>query len=355
MPRQNSLFSNSNYATFLNELKQRIRLAQVKAALAVNRELILLYWQIGREILLKQKVEGWGTKVIDRLAKDLKEEFPDMTGFSRSNLKYMRAFAEAYPEDQFGQQAVDQIPWGHNIRILEMVKDPKARLWYVRQTIENGWSRNILVMQIESDLYQRQGGAITNFERSLPAPQSDLAQQLIKDPYHFDFLTLTQDAQERDLERALVHHIRDFLMELGLGFAFLGSQYPLVVSGKEYRLDLLFYHVYLHCYVVIDLKMGEFEPQHSGQMSFYVAAVDNLLRSDRHEPTIGIILCKSKDKTTVEYALQGSQQPIGVSTYQFHSQLPSAFKDRLPSIEQLEIELTSIVEEIEDEEIDRMR
>lgn len=355
MPRQNSLFSNSNYATFLNELKQRIRLAQVKAALAVNRELILLYWQIGREILLKQKVEGWGTKVIDRLAKDLKEEFPDMTGFSRSNLKYMRAFAEAYPEDQFGQQAVDQIPWGHNIRILEMVKDPKARLWYVRQTIENGWSRNILVMQIESDLYQRQGGAITNFERSLPAPQSDLAQQLIKDPYHFDFLTLTQDAQERDLERALVHHIRDFLMELGLGFAFLGSQYPLVVSGKEYRLDLLFYHVYLHCYVVIDLKMGEFEPQHSGQMSFYVAAVDNLLRSDRHEPTIGIILCKSKDKTTVEYALQGSQQPIGVSTYQFHSQLPSAFKDRLPSIEQLEIELTSIIEEIEDEVSDRMR
>jgi predicted nuclease of restriction endonuclease-like (RecB) superfamily len=355
MPRQNSLFSNSNYATFLNELKQRIRLAQVKAALAVNRELILLYWQIGREILLKQKVEGWGTKVIDRLAKDLKEEFPDMTGFSRSNLKYMRAFAEAYPEDQFGQQAVDQIPWGHNIRILEMVKDPKARLWYVRQTIENGWSRNILVMQIESDLYQRQGGAITNFERSLPAPQSDLAQQLIKDPYHFDFLTLTQDAQERDLERALVHHIRDFLMELGLGFAFLGSQYPLVVSGKEYRLDLLFYHVYLHCYVVIDLKMGEFEPQHSGQMSFYVAAVDNLLRSDRHEPTIGIILCKSKDKTTVEYALQGSQQPIGVSTYQFHSQLPSAFKDRLPSIEQLEIELTSIIKEIEDDVSDRMR
>jgi predicted nuclease of restriction endonuclease-like (RecB) superfamily len=203
-------------------------------------------------------------------------------------------------------------------------------------------------MQVESGLYQRQGGAITNFERSLPSPQSDLAQQLIKDPYNFDFLTLTQGAQERELERALVHHIRDFLMELGLGFAFLGSQYPLVVSGKEYRLDLLFYHVHLHCYVVIDLKMGEFEPQHSGQMSFYVAAVDNLLRSDRHEPTIGIILCKSKDRTIVEYALQGSQQPIGVSTYQLQSQLPPVFRDKLPTVEQLEMELTHAVEAIEE-------
>jgi predicted nuclease of restriction endonuclease-like (RecB) superfamily len=346
MPRQPSLFPDSNYKAFLDGLKQRIRSAQVKAFLAVNRELTLLYWQIGREILAKQEVEGWGAKVIERLAKDLKQEFPDIKGFSRTNLLYMRAFAEAYPDEQIVQQLVGQIPWGHNLRLLELVKDPEIRLWYIQQTIENGWSRNILVMQIESGLYQRQGSAITNFERALPAPQSDLAQQLIKDPYNFDFLTLTQDAQERDLERALVHHIRDFLIELGLGFAFLGSQYPLVVSGKEYRLDLLFYHVHLHCYVVIDLKMGEFEPQHSGQMSFYVAAVDNLLRSDRHEPTIGIILCRSKDKTTVEYALQGSQQPIGVSTYQLQSQLPAVFRDRLPSIEQLEMELaTAVIEE----------
>jgi predicted nuclease of restriction endonuclease-like (RecB) superfamily len=349
MPEQNSLFSNSNYVTFLDGLKERIRSAQVKAALAVNRELILLYWQIGREILLKQEVEGWGAKVIDRLAKDLKQEFPDMKGFSRSNLKYMRVFAEAYPEGSIGQQLVDQIPWGHNIRLMEMVKDPAVRLWYIQQTIENGWSRNILVMQIESNLYQRQGDAITNFERSLPSPQSDLAQQLIKDPYNFDFLTITKDAKERELEHALIQHIQDFLLELGLGFSFLGRQYSLVVSGKEYRLDLLFYHVNLHCYVIIDLKMGEFEPQHSGQMSFYVAAVDNLLRTERDDPTIGIILCKSKDKTTVEYALQGSQQPIGVSTYQLQKQIPPTFIGNLPTVEQLEMELSIAGEGMEKE------
>jgi predicted nuclease of restriction endonuclease-like (RecB) superfamily len=348
MPRQSSLFPDKNYTAFLNGLKQRIRSAQVKAFSAANRELILLYWQIGCDILAKQDLEGWGAKVIERLAKDLKQEFPEIQGFSRTNLLYMRAFAKAYPDEAIVQRCAGQIPWRHNQALLDKLDNLEERLWYAQQSLENGWSRDILIMQIESRLYQRQGGAITNFKVSLPTPQSDLAQQLIKDPYNFDFLALTQDAQERDLERALVHHIRDFLMELGLGFAFLGSQYPLVVSGKEYRIDLLFYHVHLHCYVVIDLKMGEFEPQHSGQMSFYVAAVDNLLRSDRHEPTIGIILCRSKDKTTVEYALQGSQQPIGVSTYQFQSQLPDAFKDRLPTIEQLEMELTSAVGEIEE-------
>ena len=350
MSDQPSLFSDSSYTEFLNGLKERIRKAQVKAALAVNRELIYLYGQLGREIKAKVELEGWGSKVIDRLAKDLKREFPDIKGFSRSNLKYMRTFAGAYPEGGIGQQLAGQIPWFHNCVLLDKVKDPQERLWYIQQTIENGWSRNVLVMQIESQLYARQGGAITNFERTLPSPQSDLAQQLIKDPYAFDFLTLTKDAQERELERGLIDHIRDFLMELGLGFAFLGSQYPLVVSGKEYRLDLLFYHVNLHCYVVIDLKMGEFEPQHSGQMSFYVAAVDNLLRSDRDEPTIGIILCKTKDKTTVEYALQGSKQPIGVSTYQLQSQLPPAFQDNLPTAEQLEMELSTAAGEIESED-----
>jgi len=348
MPKQTSLFSDSQYADFLNGLKQRIRSAQVKAALAVNQELIHLYWQIGHEVLTRQEEQGWGGKVIERLAKDLKREFPDMTGFSKTNLKYMRAFAEAYSEEEIGQRSVDQLPWRHNIALFTKLKDQEARFWYAQKALENGWSRDILVMQIESNLFDRMGGAITNFEQSLPAPQSDLAQQLIKDPYNFDFLTLTEGAQERELERALIDHIRDFLMELGLGFAFLGSQYPLVVSGKEYRLDLLFYHVHLHCYVVIDLKMGEFEPQHSGQMSFYVAAVDNLLRGDRDDPTIGIILCKTKDKTTVEYALQGSQQPIGVSTYQMQSQLPPSFQESLPTVEQLEIELTNAVEDIED-------
>jgi predicted nuclease of restriction endonuclease-like (RecB) superfamily len=206
---------------------------------------------------------------------------------------------------------------------------------------------DILVMQIETGLYDRQGGAITNFERTLPKPQSDLAQQIVKDPYALNFLTLSDEVQERDLERGLVSHIRDFLMELGTGFAFVGSQYPLEVSGKEYRLDLLFYHIPLHRYVVIDLKMGEFEPQHSGQMSFYVAAVDNILRTERDDPTIGIILCKSKDRTTVEYALQGSNQPISVSSYQFQSRLPPALEKSLPTVEQLEIALNTAIAQIE--------
>ncbi len=350
MPKQSSLFSDDNYADFLNGLKSRIRTAQVRAALAVNQELIHLYWQIGNEILTRQQDQGWGGKVIERLAKDLKREFPDISGFSQTNLKYMRAFAEAYSEEEIGQRSVGQLPWRHNIALLTKIKEQQARLWYAYKAVENGWSRDILVMQIESDLFARLGGAVTNFERVLPAPQSDLAQQLVKDPYNFDFLTLAEEAQERDLERGLVDHIRDFLLELGMGFSFLGSQYPLVVSGKEYRLDILFYHVKLHCYVVVDLKMREFEPQHSGQMSFYVAAVDNLLRGDRDDPTIGIILCRSKDKTIVEYALQGTQQPIGVSTFQTQGELPPDIQSSLPTVEQFELELNTAIEEIEDEE-----
>jgi predicted nuclease of restriction endonuclease-like (RecB) superfamily len=347
MPIQTSLFSDSNYADFLNGLKQRIRSAQVKAALAVNQELIHLYWQIGHEVLTRQQEQGWGGKVIERLAKDLKREFPDIAGFSQTNLKYMRAFAETYSEEEISQRCVDQLPWRHNIALFTKLKEREGRFWYAQKALENGWSSDILVMQIESNLFERLGGAITNFERSLPSPQSDLAHQLIKDPYNFDFLTLSANAQERELERGLVDHIRNFLLELGMGFSFLGSQYPLVVSGKEYRLDLLFYHVNLHCYVVIELKMGEFEPQHSGQMSFYVAAVDNLMKTNRDDPTIGIILCGSKDKTTVEYALQGSSQPIGVSTYQVQSQLPEGLKNSLPSSEQLEMELATAIEQIE--------
>ncbi|MBE9110810.1 DUF1016 family protein [Nodosilinea sp. LEGE 07298] len=350
MPKQSSLFSDDNYADFLNGLKSRIRTAQVKAALAVNQELIHLYWQIGNEILTRQQDQGWGGKVIERLAKDLKREFPDISGFSQTNLKYMRAFAEAYSEEAIGQRSVGLLPWRHNIALITKLKEQQARLWYAHKAVENGWSRDILVMQIESDLFARLGGAVTNFERVLPAPQSDLAQQLVKDPYNFDFLTLAEEAQERDLERGLVDHIRDFLLELGMGFSFLGSQYPLVVSGKEYRLDILFYHVKLHCYVVVDLKMREFEPQHSGQMSFYVAAVDNLMRNELDAPTIGIILCRSKDKTIVEYALQGTQQPIGVSTFQTQGELPPDIQSSLPTVEQFELELNTAIEEIEDEE-----
>jgi predicted nuclease of restriction endonuclease-like (RecB) superfamily len=335
---KNSLIVGKGYDEFLRDLKERIRTAQIKAALAVNRELVLLYWQIGCQILARQKSEGWGTKVVEQLAKDLKSEFPDMTGLSRTNLLYMRAFAEAYPDESIVQQAAGQIPWFHNCVLLDKIKVPEQRLWYIQQTIANGWSRNVLVLQIESRLFERQGSAITNFEQALPKPQSDLAQQLLKDPYNFEFLTISQNAQELELERGLVTHIRDFLLELGMGFSFVGSQYPLEVDGTEYRLDLLFYHLQLRCFVVIDLKMGAFQPEFSGKMNFYVAVVDDLLRHETDNPTIGLILCKSKSRTTAEYALRNIQTPIGVSTHK----LPKPLQENLPSIEQLEMELQTI-------------
>ncbi|PZV04746.1 MAG: DUF1016 domain-containing protein [Leptolyngbya sp.] len=343
MPKSGSLFPiDENYTAFLRSLKERIRQAQIKAALAVNQELTLLYWQIGREILMRQQQEGWGAKIIEQLAKDLKREFPDIKGLSSRNLKYMRAFAEAYPDEQIVQQVAAQIPWFHNCVLIEKVKDPSERLWYIQQTTINGWSRSILEIQIDTGLYRRQGGAITNFERTLPQPQSDLAQQLLKDPYNFDFLTLAKAAQERDLERALVDHIRDFLLELGSGFSFVGSQYPLVVDGQEYRIDLLFYHFKLRCFIVIDLKMVEFQPEFSGKMNFYVSAVNAILRHPDDQPTIGIVLCKSKNKTVAELALQGMTQPIGVSTHRIGSDLPEQLKSLLPTVEQLEMELQTI-------------
>ncbi|HEY9880012.1 MAG TPA: PDDEXK nuclease domain-containing protein [Leptolyngbyaceae cyanobacterium] len=348
MPKQSSLFPESNYNALFNGLKKRIRAAQVRAAMAVNQELILLYWQIGREILTRQQEEGWGSKVIERLAKDLKREFPEMSGFSRSNLMYMRSFAEAYPNEVIVQRCVGQLPWRHNIALLEKLKDPQERLWYAQKTLENGWSRDILVMQIETNLFKRQGGAITNFERTLPAEQSDLSRQLLKDPYNFEFLSLKETAQERDLERGLLLHIRDFLMELGIGFAFLGSQYPIVVDEKEYRVDLLFYHTQLHCYVVIDLKMGEFEPEYSGKMNFYIEAVNKLLRKELDNPTIGIVLCRSKRRTIVEFALGAVHNPIGVATYKLSEDLPPALKNNLPTVEQLEMEMEAAVSEMEE-------
>jgi predicted nuclease of restriction endonuclease-like (RecB) superfamily len=344
---QRSPLVPDSYDAVLQTLKQRIRQAQLRAALAINQELILLYWQIGCEILERQRTEGWGTKVVERLAKDLKAEFSDVTGFSRTNLLYMRAFAEAYPDEQFVQRSVGQIPWRHNIALLEKLKSHEERVWYAQQTIENGWSRDILVMQIETDLYQRQGGAVTNFQRTMPDLDSDIAQQLTKDPYNFSFLSLTKKAKEQDLERALVERIRDFLLELGVGFAFVGNQYPIVVSRKEYRLDLLFYHTRLHCYVVIDLKMGEFEPEYSGKMNFYVTAVDKLLRTPGDNRTIGIILCRSKDKTTVEFALQDLEKPIGVASYVLREDLPPEFQASLPSVEQLEEEMATFAAEVQ--------
>lgn len=354
VPKQSSLFPN-DYHKFLNALKQRIRTAQIRASLAVNEEMITLYWEIGREILDRQQQEGYGTKVVDQLARDLKKEFPDLAGFSARNLKYMRAFAEAYPDKQVVQRNVAQLPWRHNIALLEKLKSPDVRLWYAQQALANGWSRDILTMQIETRLFERQGSAITNFERTLPKTDSDLAAQLLKDPYNFDFLSLTQGSQERELEKALIDHIRDFLMELGVGFAFLGSQYSLVVDNREYFIDMLFYHVKLHCYVVIELKVGEFLPFYSGQLNFYVSAVDNLLRSPEDRRTIGLILCRSKSDITVEYALQDIQKPIGVATFRLKEDLPEPLKDSLPSIEQLEMELQIATAEIEEQDSESER
>jgi predicted nuclease of restriction endonuclease-like (RecB) superfamily len=337
----------ASYDAFLNGLKERIRNAQIRAALSVNRELVLLYWQVGREILARQQQQGWGAKVISKLAKDLQKAFPEMKGFSRTNLLYMRAFADAYPDEQFVQQVAGQIPWFHNCTLLDKVKDPQERLWYMQQTIQQGWSRSVLTQRIESGLYHRQGEALTNFDQTLPQPQSSLAQQILRDPYNFDFLSLGQEAEERDLETALIHHIREFLLELGVGFAFVGSQYPIQVSGREYRLDLLFYHFRLHCFVVIDLKTVEFEPEFSGKMNFYVSAVDDLLRGPEDHPTIGIVLCKTQDHTVVEYALRDLNKPIGISTYRLRDALPETLKGNLPTIAELETQLNVLSVEME--------
>ncbi|MEL6263440.1 MAG: PDDEXK nuclease domain-containing protein [Cyanobacteria bacterium J06626_6] len=343
MSKQLPFHLSDAYLSFLSELKERIRVAQIKASLAVNQELVMLYWQIGRSIIKRQNEEGWGNKVIPQLSKDLKAEFPGVKGLSARNLGYMKSFAIAWPDEQILQQAVAKIPWGHNVRLLDKVKDADERLWYIQQTMSNSWSRNILELQIESGLYKRQGSAVTNFERTLPMPQSDLAQQIIKDPYNFDFLTLRRGALERELEVGLVTHIRDFLLELGVGFAFMGSQYPITVDDKEYRIDLLFYHTQLRCYVVIDLKMTEFEPEYAGKMNFYVAAIDDMLRKGDDQPTIGLVLCKTKRKTTAEYALRNVNTPIAISTHR----LPEELQEQLPSIRQLEMEIEAATQEIE--------
>ena len=331
--------TSKSYQDFLGRLKNQIQTAQVRAVTAVNRELVLLYWGIGREILTRQQHEGWGTKVIDQLAKDLRHEFPSMQGFSPRNLKYMRAFAAAWPEEPIVQQPAAQLPWFHNCVLLDKVKDAGERLWYAQAAIEHGWSRNILVMQIESDLYRRQGKATTNFQTTLPKPQSDLAQQLLKDPYNFDFLTLSKDAHEREVETGLVGHFQKFLLELGVGFSFVGRQVPLEVSGKEYRIDLLFYHLKLRCFVVFDLKGGAFKPEYTGKMNFYLSAVDDLLRHPDDKPSIGLILCKEKDGIVAEYALRDMTKPLGVAEFTHLEKLPEEFKGTLPTIEEIEAEL----------------
>ena len=316
------------YADWLADLKSRIHTAQQRATLAVNRELVLLYWQIGRDILARQAAQGWGAKVIERLAHDL-----------RANLMYMRAFAEAWPDAEIVQQAVGQLPWGHNLVLLTRLKDSQQRLAYAQSAITHGWSRNVLNIQIETRLLERTGKAVTNFDASLPQPQSDLALESLKDPYRFDFLGLSREAGEREIETALVKHVTEFLLELGAGFAFVGRQVLLDVGGDEFFIDLLFYHLKLRCYVVIELKGGKFKPEHLGQLSFYLTAVDAQIKHPQDAPTIGLLLCKSKNKVVAEYALRDNTRPIGVAEYQLVESLPPELQTSLPSIEQIEREL----------------
>jgi len=334
------LTKNKEYLDLLNTIKARISSAQIKAVVSVNKELIFLYWDIGRNILERQTREGWGTKVIDKLSQDLMRSFPEMKGFSPRNLKYMRKFAQEYPKKEIVQEVLAQLTWYHNITLIEKIGSFSKRRWYAQQAIKNGWSRNVLVHQIELNLYQRQGKVIHNFRATLPAPQSDLARQTLKDPYIFDFLSLGEEAQEREIEKELTKHITKFLLELGAGFSFVGSQYPIEVSGQDYYIDLLFYHLNLRCYIIIELKTGEFKPEYAGKLNFYLSAVDKMLKQENDKPSIGIILCKSKDKVIAEYALKDMSKPIGVSEYKIVRAIPEKLKTSLPTIDELEKELS---------------
>lgn len=329
------LINSGEYFETIEQIKQEIRAAQYKAALQVNRELILLYHSIG---IVINEHKTWGNKFVDSLAKDIKLSFPNATGFSARNLKYMAKYAQAYPDREFVQTVSAQIPWSHNIAILEKVKEPKQRIWYIQKTIENGWSHNVLIHQIESGLYQRQvtTDKISNFETRLAAPQSELAVQTMKDPYVFDFIPFKEDMVERDIERALVQDITKLLLELGTGFAFLGNQYHLNVGGDDFYIDLLFYNLNLRCYVVIELKTGEFKPEYAGQLNFYLSAVDGLMKQPQDNPTIGLLLCKSKNNLVAEYSLKDMSKPIGVSEYRVTSNLPAELEKQLPSVEDIQ-------------------
>lgn len=376
---------DDNYKNWIASLKDKIRSAQIKAALSVNEQMIMLYWDIGKSIIEKQQEHNWGSKIVELMATDLKRELPDTNGFSRTNLFAMRKFYLFYAtskliyqdskqlenssleiNSEIVQQAAGQleitpfegdnelvhqlggqleqnsilfkIPWKHNLTILSKCSTIKEANFYIQQTIQNNWSRNVLEIQISSGLVNRLGKAQNNFELTLPKPQSDLAKETLKDPYKFDFLTLEADVQELELEKHLTENITKFLLELGKGFAFIGRQYPLQIGNKERKLDLLFYHLKMHCYVVIDLKMGEFEPEYAGKMNYYLSAVDDLLKTDIDQPSIGIILCKSKDSLDVEYALRDISKPLGISEFTFN-ELPESIQKNMPTVEELENEL----------------
>ena len=328
----------NNYSAWLESLKRQIQVARARASLTLNTELIRLYHRIGLDILQRQETRSWGDKIILHLAADLKAAFPDMKGFSDRNLKYMRYFAEQCPSCQFGQQSAAQLPWFHIVTILTKVQ-PVDREWYAVNAIAGGWSRLTLGSNIKNRLHKRQGAVVSNFAKRLPASQSALAQEAIKDPYLFDFLGLADNAHEREIENALIQHISRFLLELGVGFAFVGRQFRIEVGGEEFFIDLLFYHTRLKCYIVIELKASAFKPEHTGQLNFYLSAVDAQIKSPEDRPTIGLLLCKSRNKIIAEYALRNVNSPIGVAEYQLISSLPKDLKTELPSIEEIEARL----------------
>ncbi len=329
-----------DYADWLQSLKQRIQGARQRAALAANEVQIRLYHDIGREILDRQRRHRWGSKVIERLAADLREAFPDMKGFSSRNLNYMRLFARECPDLQFVQQSAAQLPWFHIVTLLTSLSDRAVRGWYAREAIHRSWPRGTLVLHIKNQLHLRQGAAITNFEERLGAPHAGLASQVLKDPYHFDFLGLSDEAHERDIENALIRHITRFLMELGAGFAFVGRQFRLEVAGDEFFIDLLFYHTRLKCYVVVELKAHAFKPEHAGQLNFYLSTIDAQVKAPDDRPSIGLLLCRTQNRLVAEYALSGIDKPIGVAEYQLVRALPEPLDTSLPSIEELETELS---------------
>lgn len=349
MPKDLKIFNDSYFKEWIHVIKQRIKQSQLKAAVRVNTELLLLYWDIGKEIVQRDVESKWGSKIYATLSAELKDSFPGMEGFSVTNLKYMKRYYQFYSADQeIGQQLVDQlekiyiIPWGHQILLISKCDSVREALFYVNKTLENGWSRAVLLNFLDSRLYERQGKAITNFSRLLPDTQSDLAKETLKDPYNFDFLSLSEGYRERELEDALTSNITKFLLELGQGFAFVGRQVPIQVGQKEIYLDLLFYHIELRCYVVIELKVCEFDPAFTGQLGVYVAAINHQKKKEIDNETIGLLICKTKDDVMAEYSLEASSQPIGISEYKLKDLLPNDYASSLPTIEEIEESLKDL-------------
>lgn len=331
------------YPELLKQVSERVESGRMRSVVAASQELIATYWAVGGDILARQREQGWGARVIDRLSADLQERFPDSRGFSPRNLKYMRAFAEAWPDPAIVQGSLAQLPWYHQVALLEKLTDPDLRVYYAAAALDNGWTRDVLVHHISTRFHERAGKAVTNFTATMPPADSDMAQQATRDPYLFDFVGLTDVRRERDLEQSLVDHVSSFLLELGQGFAYVGRQVRLDISGDEFYCDALFYHLRLRAYVVVELKTTDFEPGFLGQLGMYMAAVDDLLKHADDKPTIGLLLCKSKNNVVAEYALRGYSAPIGVAewTTQIVTALPQEFASSLPTIAELEAELAA--------------